>query len=268
MQFKKVVLAGFCVLMAPLSVLAQGQFTPRARELFVTQKADGLEVTVKWMDRNGQFTVIDPSREFKKGDHLRVEFRSNFDGIVYFLNVTPRGVLKVIHRDTVRADTVNALPTGPNTIQFDNEPGVEALKIILARQPIDEFETAMSRSGGMLGKTGAGVVDELSQSKGQKTAPNRPPASNVPYKAQSNRVSEEVGIVTPRPGQECGGLELSVGGKKLNCRGMIVAKGDERRGQGAVFVASSTPAKSGGGAMQSSDVAVMELRFRHIRVPE
>ena len=266
MRFKKVILAGFCVLLAPLGVLAQKQFTPRARELFVTQKADGLEVTVKWMDRNGQFTVIDPSREFKKGDHLRVEFRSNFDGIVYFLNVTPAGVLKVIHRDTVRADTVNALPTGPNTIQFDNEPGVEALKIILARQPIDEFETAMNRSGGLLGKNGAGVVNELSQNKGQRPGPNRTPAPTGPYRAQSNRISEEVGVVTPRPGQECGGLELSMGGKKLNCRGLIVAKGDEKRGQGAVFVAASNSAKSG--SMQSSDVAVMELRFRHVRVPE
>jgi hypothetical protein len=266
MQFKKVILAGFCVLMAPLGVLAQGPFTPRARELFVTQKADGLEVTVKCMDRNGQFTVIDPSREFKKGDHLRVEFRSNFDGIVYFLNVSPRGVLKVIHRDAIRADTVNALPTGPNTIQFDNEPGVEALKIILARRPIDEFETALNSSGGMLGKTGAGVVGELSQNKGQSPGPNRTPAPTGRYKAQPNRISEEVGVVTPRPGQECGGLELSIGGKKLNCRGMIVAKGDEKRGQGAVFVASSSSAKSG--ALQSGDMAVMELRFRHIRVQE
>lgn len=266
MQFKKVILAGFCVLMAPLGVLAQKQFTPRARELFVTQKADGLEVTVKWKDSNGQFTVIDPSREFKKGDHLRVEFRSNFDGIVYFLNISPRGVMKVIHRDTVRANTVNALPTGPNTIQFDNEPGVEALKIILARQPIDEFETALNRSGGRLGNTGAGVVEELSQSKGQRPAPNRRPAAIGPYRPQPNRVSEEVGIVAPRPGQECGGLELSIGGKKLNCRGMIVAKGDEKRSQGAVFVAASTRAKSG--ALQSGDVAVMELRFRHIRIQE
>jgi hypothetical protein len=57
-----------------------------------------------------------------------------------------------------------------------------------------------------------------------------------------------------------------MGGKKLNCRGMIVAKGDEKRGQGAVFVASSGSAKSG--ALQSGDVAVMELRFKHIRVQE
>jgi hypothetical protein len=47
---------------------------------------------------------------------------------------------------------------------------------------------------------------------------------------------------------------------------MIVAKGDEKRGHGAVFVAASSPAKSG--ALQSGDMAVMELRFKHIRIQE
>jgi hypothetical protein len=266
MRFKKVILAGFCGLLAPLGALTQGQVTPRARELFVTQRADGLEVMVKCLDRNGQFSVIDPSREFKKGDQLRVEFRSNFNGLVYFLNITPKGVLKVIHKDTVRADALNALPTSPNTIQFDNEPGIEALKIILARQPIDEFEVALNRSGGMLGKTVSGVVDELSQNNAPRPASNQAPAKTSEYKPKPGVISEEVGVVTPRPGQECGGLELSMGGKKLNCRGMLVAKGDEKKGEGAVFVAASNSVKSG--VLQAGDVAVMELRFKHVRIPE
>jgi hypothetical protein len=277
MRFKQVFLAGICLLLAPLGALTQGRITPRARELFVTQRADGLEVTVKWLDRNGQFSVVNPGREFKQGDHLRVEFRSNFNGIVYFLNISPKGVMRVIHKDTVRADTVNALPSSPDdTFQFDNESGVEALKIILARQPIDEFEIALNRSGGRLGGTSSGVVDELSQSGGQKTAPYKggptklstyqQKTTRISDQQKTTRISEEVGVVTPKLGQECGGLELSIGGKKLNCRGMIVAKGNERKGEGAVFVAASNPAKSG--ALQSGDVAVMELRFRHVSVPQ
>jgi hypothetical protein len=278
MRFKQIFLAGICLLLAPLSALTQGKTTPRARELFVTQRSDGLEVTVKWLDRNGQFIVVNPGREFKQGDKLRVEFRSNFNGIVYFMNISPKGVMRIIHKDTVRANTVNALPSSPDdTFQFDNEPGVEALKIILARQPIDDFEVALNRSGGRLGGTSSGVVDELSQGGGQKSTPytGKGPTKLSTYQqntprisGQQNttRISEEVGVVTPKLGQECGGLELSIGGKKLNCRGMIVAKGNERKGEGAVFVAASNSAKSG--ALQSGDVAVMELRFRHVIAQE
>jgi hypothetical protein len=247
MRFKRFILAGFCGLLAPLVVSAQPhkQSQMKARELFVNQKADGLEVTVKWRDRNGQFSVIDPSREFKMGDEIRVEFRSNFDGLVYFLNVTPEGVLKVIHKDTVRADTLNVLPTSPSTIQFDNASGIEVLKIVLARQPVDEFETAL-RTGGQMG-------------------PPRP----ADLVANRLKLSEEVGVVTPKPGQECGGLELSVGGKKTACRGLIVAKGNEKKGEGAVFVAapsSYTSNTTKSNALQSGEFALIELRFKHVRV--
>lgn len=257
MRFKQFLMTGLFGLLAAVVVSTQAQVTPRARELFVTQKADGLEVTVKWLDKNGQFSVIDPSREFKMGDQLRVEFRSNFDGLVYFLNINPKGEMRVIHKDSVRAASLNVLPASPNTIQFDNDPGVEALKIILSRQPIDEFESALNNSGGTLGQTASGVVNELSQNnKSHNTYQNSNKKSYSP-------VSEEVGVVTPKSGQECGGLELSMGGRKLNCRGMIVAKGDEKKGEGSVFVAASNQSK--GGSLQSNDVAVMELRFKHVR---
>jgi hypothetical protein len=247
MRFKRFILAGFCGLLAPLVVSAQPhkQGEMRARELFVSQKADGLEVTVKWRDRNGQFSVIDPGREFRMGDQLRLEFRSNFDGLVYFLNITPQGSLRVIHKDTVRADTLNVLPTSPGAIEFDNDSGIEVLKIILARQPIDEFETAL-RSGGQMG---APRPEELALNK--------------------LKFSEPVGVVTPKPGQECGGLELSVGGKKTACRGLIVTKGNEKKGEGAVFVAAPSSYASNttkSNALQSGEFALIELRFKHVRV--
>jgi len=252
MRVKQFILVGLCGLLTPLVGSAQAPVNSRTRALFVTRQADGIEVTVKWRDKNGRFIVIDPSREFKKGDELRVVFQSNFDGLVYFLNITPNGVLKVIHKDTVRADVLNELPTGPDTITFDNEPGTEALKIILARQPIDEFEEALKRPEGLLGKTASGVVDELSKTGGQRPKPAQ--------------ISEEVGVVTPKPGQECGGLELSFGGKKINCRGMLIAKGNEKKGEGVVLVASPNSTQSG--ALQTGDGAVIELRFKHVKIPE
>ena len=270
MRFKKFIPAVLFSLLTPLLGSAQELVNTKARSLFVTKQADGIEVTIKWLDKNGRFVVVDPSREFKKGDELRLEFQSNFNGLVYFLNITPKGVLKVIHKDTVRVEVLNELPSRPNTIQFDNESGTEVLKIVLARQPIDEFEAALNKTGGMLGKTAAGVVDELSKNSKQTSRPNQFPADGLAntgkQRPKPGQISEEVGVVTPKPGQECGGLELSVGGKKVNCRGMLVAKGNEKKGEGAVFVASSTSLQSG--ALQAGDVAVLELRFKHIKTQE
>src|SRR5262249_41550295 len=264
MRFKEFILAILCGLLTPLLGSAQELDNPKARSLFVTRQSDGIEVTIKWLDKNGRFVVVDPSREFKKGDELRLEFLSNFDGLVYFLNITPQGVLKVIHKDKVRVDVLNELPSRPNTIQFDNESGIEVLKIVLARQPIDEFEAALNKSGGMLGKTAAGVVDELSKNNKRPSRPNQSPADELANTAKQRPkpgpICEEVGYVTPKAGQECGGLELSVGGKKVNCRGMLVGKGNEKKGEGAVFVAASNSLQSG--ALQAGDVAVIELRFK------
>src|SRR5262245_5231793 len=131
MRFKLFVLAVLCGLLTPHYGASQTPVKSKARELFVTKQADGIEVTVKWLDKNGQFIVVDPSRNFKKGDELRVEFQSNFNGLAYFLNVTPTGVMKIIHKGAVRADVRNELPAGSNTIQFDNESGAETLKILL-----------------------------------------------------------------------------------------------------------------------------------------
>lgn len=252
MRFKQFIPALLCGLLTPLPGSSQAPVKLKARELFVTKQADGIEVTVKWLDKNGQFTVVDPSRNFKQGDELRVEFQSNFNGLAYFLNVTPAGVMKIIHKGAIRAGVRNELPASPNTIQFDNESGAETLKILLARQPIEKFEAALNKSGGMLGKTSAGVADELSRNNKQKPKP-------AP-------VSEEVGFLTPKPGQECGGLEFAYGGQKLKCRGMFVAKGNEKKGEGAVFVAASNSTQSG--ALQTGDVVVIELRIKHVKIPE
>ena len=77
MRFKKFTLAVLCSFLAPLLGSAQELDNSKTRSLFVTRQADGIEVTIKSLDKNGRFVVVDPSREFKKGDELRLEFQSN-----------------------------------------------------------------------------------------------------------------------------------------------------------------------------------------------
>src|SRR6516225_6778420 len=58
-------------------------------------KVDGMRVVVLRNDA-GKFTPVDPSRQFKKDDQIKIAFEGNFDGYVYIINVTPHGKKKVL----------------------------------------------------------------------------------------------------------------------------------------------------------------------------
>jgi hypothetical protein len=57
---------------------------------------------------------------------------------------------------------------------------------------------------------------------------------------------------------------LASGGVKVNCRGMMVAKGDEKKGEGTVLVAASDPKQNG--SLKSNEAVVIELRLKHIKL--
>src|SRR5262249_20918412 len=50
-------------------------------------KVDGMRVVVL-KGEGGKFTPVDPSRQFKKDDQIKIAFEGNFDGYVYIVNVT------------------------------------------------------------------------------------------------------------------------------------------------------------------------------------
>src|SRR5262249_47345373 len=66
-------------------------------------EVDGIRVVIYKVEADKQIAV-DPGREFKKGDRIRVEFESNFDGYVYFINIPPSGKKAVIFPDNKAKD--------------------------------------------------------------------------------------------------------------------------------------------------------------------
>jgi hypothetical protein len=241
------------------------------RGLLVTKlaqkKTDGLEVKVVTLD--GQ--AVDPQQTFRNADceHagrgnkncLRVKFRGNFNGYVYFVNVASEGYTKVIYAGRLDADWEHEyeLPAGNDVIGFTGKPGIEVLKVVMSQERIPLFENALKNADGRLGASAQGVAQELS---GKAT---KPP------KKSGGQVAENVGIVQPTAAQaaRCRGLELAKGrcqelvlesGQQARARGLTLAKGSASKNEGTLVAISDKQ----GAKLESGEVAVFEIRLRHV----
>jgi hypothetical protein len=216
----------------------------RARAMFVGKKADGLEV--KLTNEKGE--LVDPGKSFKHGDRIRVSFESNFKGYVYFVNVSPGGVTKVIYNREIEADQSYDLPSKPYAIEFDKEPGTEILKVVLSYERIKPYEDALKSSDGELGKSATNVAEELadtSSAKGGKKGTGKPEG-------------EPVGIVASPCGRERGLVLAS--GQEARCRGLVLASGNKTKNEGSVVAISDKQ----GTKLNTGEVAVFELRLKHL----
>jgi Domain of unknown function (DUF4384) len=215
------------------------------------KSVDGL--VVKLLDRKGN--AVDPAASFKSGDELKISLISNFGGYVYFVNVTPGGKTKVFWHTRVDADEEYTLPQGKDVIAFDNEKGTEIFKVILSPSKIEEYEAALMNSGGELGKTAESVAAELS---GKPKTDSK--SSKNKGKDGKAAPGEAVGIVQPEAssGARCRGLGFDAN-PGMRCRGLSFAATPEDKEKGTVVAITDKQGK-----MKSGDVAVFELRLKHI----
>ena len=248
-----VLTAGMC-----LEMLAQSN----ARGLFVGKKADGLEIRIlKFQDNKPM--LVDPSETFKSGDSIRIQFKSNFDGFVYFINVSPSGVSKVIYKDKIKENALNELPGGSDVITFDKEVGTEILKLVMSRDQIQVFEDAVLKADGTLGQSPSSAASELSSNKQEPKPPAKGQAKSP------DKVSETVGIVPPdnQSSTRCRGLEMAMGTRR--CRGLELAPGNPKKDQGTVVVAipeakAEAKPEPKSATLKPGDAAVIEIRLKHI----
>lgn len=115
-----------------------------------TAQRMGMGLTLFMRDANGHAVRTDPSREFRKGDHVRVLLESNANGYLYIFNTTDGGKPVMIYPDA-------ELDEGGNYIQghvpfeipsslgaeerlrwftFDQNSGAERLYFVFTREPI------------------------------------------------------------------------------------------------------------------------------------
>lgn len=122
--------------------------SPTARKL--TPQRMGLGLTLFMRDANGLAVRADPSRTFRKGDHVRVLLETNSDGYLYVFNTTDGGPPVMIYPDAELEEAGNFIQGHvpweiPSSVAaeerlrwftFDQNNGTEKLYFVFSREPL------------------------------------------------------------------------------------------------------------------------------------
>ncbi|MBA2501648.1 MAG: DUF4384 domain-containing protein [Pyrinomonadaceae bacterium] len=115
----------------------------------------GLGYTLFMRDASGNPKRVDPSTNFRAGDHIRINLESNIDGYLYIFHTENGNNPQMLFPDT-RLNNANNLVTAhvpyeaPSSAQaneeerwfvFDNKPAVERLYIVVTREPLPSVPT-------------------------------------------------------------------------------------------------------------------------------
>ena len=110
----------------------------------------GLGLTLFMRNANGLAVRADPTREFGKGDHVRLLLESNVDGYLYVFNTTDNGAPVMIYPDPDLDEAGNYIQSHvpfeiPSSVApeerlrwftFDAVPGIEKLHFVFSREPL------------------------------------------------------------------------------------------------------------------------------------
>ena len=115
-----------------------------------------LGYTMFMRDVNGRAVRIDPTREFHNGDRIRISLEPNIDGYLYVFHTEGDGQPEMIFPDArleggenwVEAHVPMDVPSTVETderlkwFQFDNNPALEHLFVVLTREPLADVPIA------------------------------------------------------------------------------------------------------------------------------
>jgi Domain of unknown function (DUF4384) len=110
----------------------------------------GLGMTLFTRDSNGLAVRVDPSREFHKGDAVRLLLETNADGYLYIFNTTDGGQPVMIYPsheiekggNFIQSHVPFEIPSSAATeervrwFRFDQYPGTERLYFVFVREPL------------------------------------------------------------------------------------------------------------------------------------
>ena len=151
--------------------------------------AIGLGYSLYMRDDNGNAMRVDPSREFRAGDRIRLSLETNTDGYLYIFHTENNGEPQMLYPDVRLEKGDNRIdahvpyeipwnePGVENWFKFDANPANERLYIVVTRQPLPAIPT------------GEALVDYC----GQNRCPWRPPVG-VWAQVKMN-VQAKVGVV-------------------------------------------------------------------------
>lgn len=110
----------------------------------------GIGMTLFMRDSNGLSVRVDPSREFRRNERVRLLLETNTDGYLYVFNTTDNGPPVMIYPDAdldeggnyIQAHVPVEIPSSVATeerlkwFRFDEQAGVERLYFVFTREPL------------------------------------------------------------------------------------------------------------------------------------
>ncbi len=224
--------------------LSEAGNTPVAmtRALYVKKRTDAMHVS--FLKKGGG--EVDPSRDvFTSADEITVRCESNFNGFVYFINITPGG-RKFLIFPCGKVSAFNLAPglRAEPEVLFDNEKGTEVLQVIMSRERIDFFESAIKGN----------CCDDPTKCELSASAANAASelASNAAKQQKGGiEVNNLVAVVPPN---------ASSGG--VRARGIALVQGKDSN-KGGSYVAIESPANSNNSKLEAGRYAVFEIRLIH-----
>ncbi|HYG78861.1 MAG TPA: DUF4384 domain-containing protein [Pyrinomonadaceae bacterium] len=134
--------------------------------------AIGLGYSLYMRDEQGNAVRVDPAREFRAGDRIRLALETNTDGYLYIFHTENDGEPQMLYPDArlergdnrIEAHVPYEIPWNEpgveNWFKFDANPANERLYVVVTREPLP----------------GVPVGDQLVNYCGQNRCPWRPPA--------------------------------------------------------------------------------------------
>jgi hypothetical protein len=134
--------------------------------------AIGLGYSLYMRDDQGNAVRVDPAREFRAGDRIRLALETNTDGYLYIFHTENDGEPQMLYPDVrlekgdnrIEAHVPYEIPWNEpgveNWFKFDANPANERLYVVVTREPLP----------------GVPVGDQLVNYCGQNRCPWRPPA--------------------------------------------------------------------------------------------
>ena len=162
--------------LAAALAVAQEDQDRAIRQKYRSGQEDGMSLVIYRVEGNDEVAINPANQAFKAGDQIRIKFQSNFEGYVYFINITPKGEKVVFYPDIkfknsniIRAGREYLLPS-KDIFEFDDEEkGIEVIQVVMSRQPIPFLEEAIRNSEGVLGTTASNAASELGSAASKQT---------------------------------------------------------------------------------------------------
>jgi hypothetical protein len=198
--------------------------------------SDGMSIRI--LLETDRLTPVRASRVFRTGERIRIEFKNNFDGYAYIVNVTPGGKKRVLFPHGSETDNrIVANHAYSQSLTFDEEKGTETLEVIMSRVPIPVLHVAINTLNGELN-------DSQSAAVAQSTTPREKPAASV-----------EGGIDV----RESSSAIATEDGPAIASRGLTIVAG-KRKGEN---IAIATTDASDGTKIGDKEARSFVIRLRH-----